>query len=89
VEKDCYDVYHIFNVRHDKRDKLKEYLLKKSIKTEIHYPIPPHRQVAMKNILSGNYPIADEIHQTTLSLPISFGHLESDIYHVVKTMNKF
>ena len=44
VTSDCFDVYHIFNVRHPKRDMLKEYLLKNEVKTDIHYPIPPHRQ---------------------------------------------
>lgn len=89
VHSDFFDVYHIFNVRHEKRDALREYLLQNGIKTEIHYPLPPHRQVAMKGIIDGNYPISEEIHNTTLSLPISFFHTERDIYRVVEIMNKF
>ena len=34
-------------------------------------------------------PIANEIHQTTLSLPISFCHTKDDIYKVVEIMNAF
>ena len=68
---------------------LKEYLLKNEVKTDIHYPIPPHRQKAMQGILKGEYPISEEIHRTTLSLPISYGHSESDVYRVVEIMNKF
>lgn len=89
VSPDYFDVYHIFNIRHPKRDDLKEYLLKNGIKTDIHYPIPPHRQKAMKGILVGEYPISEEIHRTTLSLPISYGHTKDDIYKVVETINKF
>ena len=89
VTSDCFDVHHIFNVRHPKRDMLKEYLLKNEVKTDIHYPIPPHRQKAMQGILKGEYPISEEIHRTTLSLPISYGHSESDVYRVVEIMNKF
>lgn len=89
VSTECFDVYHIFNIRHPKRDKLKEYLLKSGIKTEIHYPIPPHRQKAMHGILEGEYPISEEIHHTTLSLPISYGHFEDDICRVVDILNKF
>jgi len=89
VDPDYYDVYHIFCIRHPKRDKLKEYLLKHEIITEIHYPVPPHKQKAMKGILEGNYPISEEIHNTILSLPCSFGHNEDDIYKVVEIMNKF
>lgn len=90
VNPDYFDVYHIFNIRHPKRDELKKYLLNHDIKTEIHYPVPPHRQKAMRGILDGeSYPISEEIHHTTLSLPCSFGHTENDIYRVIEVMNKF
>ncbi len=89
IEHDYYDVYHIFNIRHEKRDELREYLLKNGIKTEIHYPVSPHRQKAMQGIIEGDYPISDEIHNTTLSLPISYFHREDDIYRVVEVMNGF
>lgn len=89
VSPDYFDVYHIFNIRHPKRDNLKEYLFLNGIKTEIHYPIPPHRQKAMQGIISGDYPISEEIHRTTLSLPISYGHTEADIYRVIDVLNKF
>lgn len=90
VQKDFFDVYHIFNVRHPERDRLKEYLLNHEIKTDIHYPVPPHRQKAMEGIITEkDFPISEEIHSTTLSLPISFSHSEDDIYQVIETMNKF
>ncbi|MFB3886345.1 MAG: DegT/DnrJ/EryC1/StrS family aminotransferase [Thermodesulfobacteriota bacterium] len=87
---DHFDVYHIFNIRHPKRDVLKEYLLKNGVKTEIHYPVPPHRQKAMAPFRSGvHYPITDEIHKTTLSLPLSYSHTEDDILTVIEVMNRF
>ena len=89
VSDDCFDVYHIFNTRHPKRDQLKEYLLRNEIKTDIHYPIPPHNQKAMQGILIGEYPISEEIHMTTLSLPISFGHTEDEIIRIIEVANKF
>lgn len=90
VHPDFYDVYHIFNVRHPKRDALKKYLLDHDIKTEIHYPIAPVHQLAMKGILDRfETPIAEEIHRTTLSLPISFFHTKEDVYRVVEVMNRF
>lgn len=89
VSDDYFDVYHIFNIRHPKRDALKEYLSQNNIKTEIHYPIPPHQQPAMKGIIEGNYPISEEIHETTLSLPISFGHTVTEVNRVVEVLNKF
>jgi len=90
VDKDCFDVYHIFNVRHEKRDELKEYLLKNNVKTEIHYPVSPSKQNALKGKLDKyDFPISELIHKTTLSLPISFFHNEDDINRVVEVMNKF
>lgn len=90
VENDYYDVYHIFNIRHEKRDELKSFLLKNEIKTEIHYPIPPHKQKAMNGIIEKqSFPISEEIHKTTLSLPCSYGHTEDEILKVIETLNKF
>jgi dTDP-4-amino-4,6-dideoxygalactose transaminase len=90
LEKDYFDVYHIFSIRHPKRDILKDFLLKNKIQTSIHYPIPPHKQKAMQGILNcACYPISEEIHNTILSLPISYFHTKDDIYQVIEIMNKF
>ena len=88
VSDNCFDVYHIFNIRHQKRDDLKKYLLHSEIKTEIHYPLAPSKQKAMKGIIDGIYPISEEIHNTTLSLPISYFHTEDDVFKVCKIMNE-
>jgi dTDP-4-amino-4,6-dideoxygalactose transaminase len=89
VHKDYYDVYHIYNIRHPRRDKLKDFLLNNGIKTEVHYPVPPHKQKALDNIFTSQFPISEEIHQTTLSLPISYMHTEENIGQVIEVMNKF
>jgi dTDP-4-amino-4,6-dideoxygalactose transaminase len=90
VEADSYDVYHIYNIRCDKRDELKAYLLEKGIATEIHYPVAPVRQKAMKGVIDEqDCPVSEEIHQTTLSLPISYFHSPADIEYVCKQVNSF
>jgi len=90
VEEGYHDVFHIYNVRHPERARLKEYLLDNGIGSEVHYPVPPHRQKAMTGILDdSSYPLAEEIHATTLSLPISFCHSDDDICRVVEVMNRF
>lgn len=76
---DEFDVFHIFGIRHPQRDALRQHLQEHGVKTEVHYPIPPHRQEAMRGILMGNFPIAEEQHATELSLPISVGHTEAEI----------
>ncbi|HEY5125351.1 MAG TPA: DegT/DnrJ/EryC1/StrS family aminotransferase [Ignavibacteria bacterium] len=89
LHPDFYDVYHIFNVRHKRRDELKKYLLDNGVNTEIHYPVPPHLQKAMKFMKSLKFPISEEIHRTTLSLPISSFHTSDDIHQVIKIINDF
>ncbi len=87
---DYFDVFHIFNIRHNERDRLKEYLNKNAIKTEIHYPVAPNHQKALSGMFQNcEFPISEEIHRTTLSLPISFAHSEKDIEQVVKVLNAF
>jgi len=57
--------------------------------TDIHYPIPPFKQNALRYYFNENYPISEEIHNTTVSLPISFAHTKKDINKVTKILNKF
>jgi len=84
--EDEFDVFHIYAIRHTRRDELRRYLLDHGVKTEVHYPIPPHRQEAMKCILSGDYPISEELHATELSLPISTGHTREEIRRVCEIL---
>ncbi len=89
-DKDHYDVFHIFNIRHSRRDELQQYLQQNGVGTVIHYPVPPYRQKAMTEYYTGmDFPIADEIHQTTLSLPCSFCHKEEEIDEVIAIINQF
>lgn len=86
---DYEDVYHIFNIRHHEREKIKEYLAGHGVKCDIHYPTPPHKQAALSNYSDEVLTISEEIHRTTLSLPISFSHSVDDILYVVDKLNKY
>jgi len=89
-DKDYVDVYHIFNIRCNRRDDLQRYLQDKGIGTVIHYPVPPHRQKALAGLFDGQeFPVADEIHNTTLSIPCSFCHREEEIREVIAALNDF
>jgi len=64
--------WHLFPVRHQRRDALREALGSKKIETLIHYPIPSHLQRAYYDLGfgPGSFPIAETIGATVLSLPI-------------------
>ncbi|MGF1534214.1 MAG: DegT/DnrJ/EryC1/StrS family aminotransferase [Bernardetiaceae bacterium] len=90
LEKGYHDVYHIFPIRHPERDRLRAYLLEQGIKTEIHYPIPPHQQQALKGLFEGDrFPITEAIHQSILSLPISYAHTAEEILRVIDALRHF
>lgn len=89
VANDFEHVYHIYNIRHPERDRLKAYLQEQKIGTEIHYPVPPHQQKALKQMNGMSFPISSLIHETTLSLPCSFAHDVDQIQHVIAVLNKF
>ncbi|MCF1716392.1 DegT/DnrJ/EryC1/StrS family aminotransferase [Flavihumibacter sp. RY-1] len=65
-------VYHLYVIRTKYRNKLQKYLSDQGVCTLIHYPIPPHLQNAYShlNYSKGAFPIAEELADTSLSLPI-------------------
>lgn len=86
---DFKDSNHIYAIRHPARNRLRNHLLSHAIKTEIHYPVPPHHQKALKTRLKGAFPISEIIHETTLSLPLSYCHTTGDIEKVIEVINTF
>ena len=83
------DVFHIYPIRTEKRDELKEFLLNNHIGTEIHYPVAPHLQEGYKDLIVGEFPVSELLHSTLLSLPISYAHTVSDIEKVCEVINRF
>ena len=68
----CRHVYHVFVVRSDSRDELRETLTSEGVQTGIHYPIPVHLQPAHEDLgyRSGDFPVAETAAREVLSLPI-------------------
>ena len=66
------EVYHLYHINVRRRDALKRYLIKNSIDAKVHYPIPIHLQPAAKylNYKKGDFPKAELIAKTTISLPV-------------------
>jgi dTDP-4-amino-4,6-dideoxygalactose transaminase len=90
VEKSHFDAFHVFQIRHPKRDELKKYLQERGIETGIHYPVPVYRQKAYEKYFAGeSFPVSDELSETVLSLPLSYGHTENDIRLTASALNDF
>ncbi len=84
-------VWHIFGIRCRERDRLEKYLNEKGIATNKHYPIPIHLQKCYEDLgfKEGDFPIAEEISKTELSLPMYYGMTEEEIQYVIDYINEF
>jgi dTDP-4-amino-4,6-dideoxygalactose transaminase len=82
-------VWHLFVIRCQQRDKLQEYLTENGIQTLIHYPIPPNKQLAYKEMNHLDYPITNTIHNEVLSLPISPVMTQEDVHKIITILNSF
>jgi dTDP-4-amino-4,6-dideoxygalactose transaminase len=91
VHKKADHVYHLYVVRTKNRDKIQFELNEMGVQTMIHYPIPPHLQKAYQHLgyKLGDFPIAEEIASTCLSLPIWPGMNEDNTFYVCQKIIQF
>ncbi|MFD2248196.1 DegT/DnrJ/EryC1/StrS family aminotransferase [Pontibacter ruber] len=87
----CSHVYHIFNIRTPQRDQLKVWLQERGIHTAIHYPVPIHLQPAYTFLKykPGDFPVAEELAATSLSLPLFPGMRYEEQEHVIQSIKSF
>ncbi|MDD3080052.1 MAG: DegT/DnrJ/EryC1/StrS family aminotransferase [Paludibacter sp.] len=82
-------VFHLFPIRCEKRDELRQYLSDNYVQTLIHYPIPPHKQKCYSDWEKMSLPITEKIHQEEVSLPMSSVLTEKELFLVVELINNF
>ncbi|MCY7349493.1 MAG: DegT/DnrJ/EryC1/StrS family aminotransferase [Cytophagaceae bacterium] len=82
------DAWHLFVVRHPQRAFFQEFLLKKSIQTQIHYPVPCHRQPALRSLNLGEFPLTERLHEQVLSLPLNPTLTDEQIDYLIETVNR-
>lgn len=84
-------VYHLYVIRTNKRDALQQYLNENGVGTLIHYPLPPHLQEAYQELgyKKGDFPLAETIADTCLSLPMFPGLTDEQVKQVCDTIKQF
>ena len=84
-------VWHIFGIRSYRRDEIERYLNENGIGTNKHYPIPIHMQECYRDLgyKRGDFPVAEEISVTELSLPMYYGMTDEEVRYVVSVINLF
>ena len=83
------NVFHLFPILCTHRDALREWLVAHGIQTDVHYPIPPHKQQCYKEWLPLSLPITEHIHQCILSIPINQVLTDEEQTRIIHTINTF
>ena len=82
-------VWHLFVLRSNKRVKLQNYLNRNNIQTIIHYPIPPHKQLAYSEFKNLSFPITEKLSNEVLSLPMDPTITIRDLDKIIDVLNNF
>ena len=87
----CVPNYHLFVIQSDERDGLREHLRAQGIETHLHYPIPCHRQPALREIeyRCGDLTVTESVAQRVLSLPMFPSLTLEEIDYVANCVNAF
>lgn len=82
-------VWHLFVVRCERRDALQRHLQARGIQTQIHYPVPPHRQPVYASLADRLLPVTEALHREVLSLPIAASMPDDHVRRVIDACNDF
>ena len=84
-------VWHLYVIRVEQRDLLRDYLVSRGIGTIIHYPIPIHLQPAYHDLgyKPGDFPVTEECAQRILSLPMFAELTQDQIEFITQTVREF
>ena len=82
-------VWHLFVIRTKERQKLQNYLTENGVQTLVHYPVPPHKQEAYKELNHLSFPITEYIHNEVVSLPMSPVMTEDEVTLIIEAVNTY
>jgi dTDP-4-amino-4,6-dideoxygalactose transaminase len=84
-------VFHLYVVRSNERDRLREYLQEQRIETGLHYPVPLHRQPCLAHLSNDprDYPVSEAYGNECLSLPLFTGMTEDQLDRVCDVIRRF
>lgn len=83
--------WHLYTVRHARRDELKKFLDAQGIGNAVHYPMPLHLQKCYANLghKPGDFPVAEKAARECLSLPLYPELTDAQIQRVAAVVHKF
>ncbi len=85
----CIPSYHVFVVEHPERNRLKSALAERGVETMIHYQRAIHQYARWRHLAEpGQFPVAERLAATVLSLPLYPGIREDEIDHVIAAVKE-
>ncbi|MBB6186034.1 DegT/DnrJ/EryC1/StrS family aminotransferase [Rhodanobacter sp. MP7CTX1] len=82
-------VWHLFVVRCTRRDALQQHLQAHGIQSQVHYPVPPHRQPAYASLRDAHLPLTEQLHDEVLSLPMGPTLYDAAVERVIEVCQAF
>ncbi len=84
-------VYHLYVVRHPRRDDLKKHLEAHKVGCALHYPLPLHLQKCYASLghKAGDFPVTEKAARECLSLPIYPELTDDQVQHVAAVIKDF
>ena len=91
VDNDCSSVWHLFVLEVENREEFVKHMLNSGVKTDIHYPIPPHLSVCYQCLghKCGEYPKTEYLANHVVDLPIFNGMTQEEIQTVINAVNSY
>ena len=83
------DAWHLFVIRHSERAALIQHLDRAGVQTNVHYPLPFHKQKAYQNLSHLELPLTEKIHEQVLSLPLNPILTDQEVTAVINAVNTF
>ena len=81
--------WHLFVLRCARRDALQRHLLAYGIHSQVHYPVPPHRQPAYPELHHLRLPLTERLHEEVLSLPMDPTLSDAAVQRVIDACQAF
>ncbi len=82
-------IFHLFVVQVEDRSNFLKHLEANQIGYLIHYPIPPHKQKALREFSNLSFPVTERIHEQVVSIPISPVMSSDEISEVIAVVNQY
>ncbi|SDB48263.1 dTDP-4-amino-4,6-dideoxygalactose transaminase [Flavobacteriaceae bacterium MAR_2010_188] len=86
---DSNHVFYAFVISLKDREDFLSYIRNHNIEVNVHYPIPPHEQLALKSLAKSALPLTEKIHKSVVSLPLNPTLTKLEIETIISVVNRY